>query len=39
MDKRITDDIDELKLVLPDYINTALDELGNTDELLEIVMD
>lgn len=39
MEKRITDDIDELKEVLPRYINEALDELGNTENLLEIVLD
>ncbi len=39
MERRITDDIDELKHVLPRYINDALDSLGNTDNLLEIVLD
>lgn len=39
MEKRITDDIDKLKRVLPDYINQKLDEIGNTDRLLEIVLD
>ena len=33
MEQRITDDIDELKLILPTYINDALDRLGNTDDL------
>lgn len=36
---RITDDIQELKRVLPPHINTQLDKLGQTDELLEIVLD
>ncbi len=39
MEKRITDDIDKLKLVLPRYINDELDRLGDTDSLLEIVLD
>jgi stage III sporulation protein SpoIIIAA len=39
MERHITDDIDELKLVLPTFINNALDELGDTDNLLEIVLD
>jgi stage III sporulation protein SpoIIIAA len=39
MEKRITDNIAELKRVLPDHINEALDQLGNSDSLLEIVLD
>ncbi|MCU0479903.1 MAG: AAA family ATPase [Anaerolineae bacterium] len=39
MERRITDDIDKLKRVLPDYINDKLDKIGNTDRLLEIVLD
>jgi stage III sporulation protein SpoIIIAA len=39
MERRITDDIHELKRVLPPHLNTALDHIGNTDELLEIVLD
>ncbi|MFW5748791.1 MAG: AAA family ATPase [Chloroflexota bacterium] len=39
MERRITDDIDKLKEVLPRYINDALDTLGNTDFLLEVVLD
>jgi stage III sporulation protein SpoIIIAA len=39
MERRITDDIDKLKAVLPTFINEALASLGNTDELLEVVMD
>lgn len=39
MERRITDDIQELKRVLPRHLSDALDSLGNTDELLEIVLD
>lgn len=39
MEKRITDNISELKRVLPPHINRVLDGLGNTDNLLEIVLD
>src|SRR5690606_3064539 len=39
MEKRITDNIQELKRVLPERIKTALDSLGNTENLLEIVLD
>ncbi len=39
MERRITDNIQELKRVLPDEINQALDTLGQTDNLLEIVLD
>ena len=39
MERRITDDIDKLKRVLPDYINTKLDKIGEIDRLLEIVLD
>jgi stage III sporulation protein SpoIIIAA len=39
MERRITDNIDELKRVLPPHINDALDTLNNTDNLLEIVLD
>lgn len=39
MERRITDNINELKRVLPRHLNDALDTLGNTDELLEIVLD
>ncbi len=39
VERRITDDIQELKRVLPPHINNKLDELGQTDELLEIVLD
>jgi len=39
MEYRITDDLHELKRVLPEHLNTTLDQLGNTDDLLEIVLD
>jgi stage III sporulation protein SpoIIIAA len=39
MERRITDDIEELKRVLPPTINARLDELGSLDDLLEIVLD
>jgi len=39
MERRVTDNIDELRHVLPRYLNDALDGLGNTENLLEIVLD
>ena len=39
MDKRITDDFDILRGVLPPRIRDALDAYGETNRLLEIVMD
>ena len=39
MERHVTDNINELRLVLPRYLNDALDELGNLDNLLEIVLD
>ncbi|MBZ0290639.1 MAG: AAA family ATPase, partial [Anaerolineae bacterium] len=39
MERRITDDIHELKQVLPPHLNAALDHIGNTDDLLEVVLD
>ncbi|MBK8025510.1 MAG: AAA family ATPase [Chloroflexi bacterium] len=39
MERRITDDIDELKRVLPPHLNARLDDIANTDDLLEIVLD
>lgn len=39
MERRITDNIDELKRVLPYHINAAIDRIGSTDDLLEIVLD
>lgn len=39
MERRITDNILELKRVLPARLSKALDTIGNTDDLLEIVLD
>ncbi|MCA9910470.1 MAG: AAA family ATPase, partial [Anaerolineae bacterium] len=39
MERRITDDIQELKRVLPAHISQRIDELGNIDDLLEVVLD
>ncbi len=39
MERRITDNIFELRRVLPPHLNAALDHIGNTDDLLEIVLD
>lgn len=39
MERRITDNIEQLKRVLPPYINQALDSLNNHQNLVEIVID
>ncbi len=39
MDKRITDDFDILRSVLPQRIRDAIDKYGDTSKLLEIVLD
>ena len=39
MDKRITDDFDILRRILPRRIRSAIDENGDTARLLEIVLD
>ncbi len=39
VERRITDDIDRLRQILPTPLNEALDQLGRIDELLEIVLD
>ena len=39
MERRITDDLDKLCHVLPEEISQALDNLGQTDNLIEIVLD
>ncbi len=39
MDKRITDDFDILRNVLPLRIREAIDDYGDTSKLLEIVLD
>ena len=38
-ERRITDDIDKLKEVLPSELSAELDKLDRTDDLLEIVLD
>ncbi|MBE2272382.1 MAG: AAA family ATPase [Anaerolinea sp.] len=39
MERRITDNLDELKRVLPPHIISKLDELGHPEDLLEVVLD
>jgi stage III sporulation protein SpoIIIAA len=39
IERRITDDLEELKRVLPPQISARLQALGNQDDLLEIVLD
>ncbi|MCY3831469.1 MAG: AAA family ATPase [Chloroflexi bacterium] len=39
MDKRITEDFDVLRRILPERIRETIDERGNTSRLLEIVLD
>lgn len=39
MGYRITDDIEHLKAVLPDYLISALEKHGHEDNLIEIIMD
>ncbi len=39
IERRITDDIDKLKEVLPRELSAELDKLDRTDDLLEIVLD
>ncbi len=39
MDKHITDDFDILRSILPPRIRYAIDEYGDTSQLLEIVLD
>ena len=39
MDKRITDDFDVLRTVLPLRLRYAIDEYGDTSQLLEVVLD
>ncbi len=40
MERRITDDLDKLKAVLPDYLVKALGNLNrNDDDLLEVIVD
>lgn len=39
MERRIRDDLQILKRVLPDYINQALEDYGDSQNLLEVVLD
>lgn len=39
MGYRITDDIEKLKAVLPDYLINAIEALGSEDDLIEVIMD
>lgn len=39
MDKRITDDFDVLRIVLPPRVRSAIDAYGDTSQLLEVVLD
>ncbi len=39
MERRITDDLDELKRVMPRDLVDTLEASGNTDSLLEVVLD
>jgi stage III sporulation protein SpoIIIAA len=39
MERHITDDLDRLRQVLPEELSTALDKLGNADNLIEVVLD
>ncbi len=39
MERRITDDIHELKRVLPAHLTVKLETIGNIDDLLEVVLD
>lgn len=39
MDRRTTEDIDKLLEVLPDPLRAAIDNLGRTEDLIEIVLD
>lgn len=39
MERRITDDLEKLRGVLPTAIRYRLDELGRPDDLLEIILD
>lgn len=39
MERRIRDDLQILKRVLPEYINQALEDYGNAQDLLEVVLD
>jgi stage III sporulation protein SpoIIIAA len=39
LERRITDDIDKLKDILPRHFHDALESLGRSEDLLEVVLD
>ncbi len=39
MEYHITDDLEKLKAVLPDYLVDSLEQIGRKDDLLEVIMD
>lgn len=39
MEYRITDDLEKLKAVLPSYLVDSLEQIGRTDDLVEVIMD
>ena len=39
MEYHITDDLEKLKAVLPDYLVDSLEQIGHIDELVEVIMD
>ncbi len=39
MERHITDDLEKLKAVLPDYLVDSLEQIGHIDELVEVILD
>jgi stage III sporulation protein SpoIIIAA len=39
MEYHITDDLEKLKAVLPDYLVDSLEQIGRKDDLVEVIMD
>lgn len=39
MERYITDDLEKLKAVLPDHLVDSLEQIGNIDELVEVILD
>src|SRR5258707_2300242 len=39
MEYHITDDLEKLKAVLPDYLVDSLEQIGKKDDLVEVIMD
>jgi stage III sporulation protein SpoIIIAA len=39
MEYHITDDLEKLKAVLPDYLVDSLEQIGRKDDLFEVIMD